>query len=340
MHASGTFLARGSAALLTLSTALGVAAVAADRTPSVDWRNVRGDAGGMRHSPLTQISRENVKQLQVAWTYHTGDAEPGAQDTIECTPIVVDGVMYITTVKSKVVALDAATGQAKWTFDPYSADAGWTTNAMNGVNRGVTYWKDEKTGRAASSTARPTAACSRSTPRPARSSMASPRKAFSTLRAGIADGPRHLEARLRRHFSARRLRRSRHRRLRGRRRARARRCPATSARSTRARARNAGASTPCRGPASSGTTRGKATVEGSRRRERVERPDRRRIARPRLRRPRFRGVRFLRRRSPRRQPVRQLHDRARRAHGRPEVALPDDAPRHLGHGFADAAGRW
>ena len=76
----------------------------------------------MRHSPLTQISRENVKQLQVAWTYHTGDAQPGRRSTIECTPIVVDGVMYITTVKSKVVALDAATGQAKWTFDPYSAE--------------------------------------------------------------------------------------------------------------------------------------------------------------------------------------------------------------------------
>ena len=148
MHASGTFLARGSAALLTLSTALGVAAVAADRTPSVDWRNVRGDAGGMRHSPLTQISRDNVKQLQVAWTYHTGDADPARKTTIECTPIVVDGVMYITTVKSKVVALDAATGQAKWTFDPYSPSAGWTTNAMNGVNRGVTWWKDEKSGRA------------------------------------------------------------------------------------------------------------------------------------------------------------------------------------------------
>jgi quinoprotein glucose dehydrogenase len=148
MYASGKLLARGSAALLTLSTALGVAVVAADRTPSINWQNVRGDAGGMRHSPLTQISRENVKQLQVAWTYHTGDAQPGRRSTIECTPVVVDGVMYITTVKSKVVALDAATGQAKWTFDPYSASAGWTANAMNGVNRGVAYWKDERTGRA------------------------------------------------------------------------------------------------------------------------------------------------------------------------------------------------
>ena len=91
------------AAALTIATCLGVAAVAvvaADRTPTVDWRNVRGDAGGMRHSPLTQISRENVKQLQVAWTYNTGDADPARKTTIECTPIVVDGVMYITTVKS------------------------------------------------------------------------------------------------------------------------------------------------------------------------------------------------------------------------------------------------
>jgi quinoprotein glucose dehydrogenase len=100
---------------------------------SVDWANVGDDKGGMRYSRLTQINRETVKNLQVAWVYHTGDGGE-ARSTIECTPIVVDGVMYVTTIKSKVVALDAATGKPNWEFDPHS----------HGVNRGVAYWSDGK----------------------------------------------------------------------------------------------------------------------------------------------------------------------------------------------------
>src|SRR5688572_8409710 len=91
--------------------------LAADRA---DWPNAGNDKLGTRYSALAQINRENVKDLTVAWTYKTGDAGPGT--TIECTPLVVDGVMYVTTVRTKVVALDAATGKEIWSFDPY-ADA-------------------------------------------------------------------------------------------------------------------------------------------------------------------------------------------------------------------------
>ena len=59
--------------------------------------------------------------------------------TIECTPIVVDGVMYITTPMLQVQALDAATGKLLWTFDPY---AGSRLRGAPGVNRGVTFWED------------------------------------------------------------------------------------------------------------------------------------------------------------------------------------------------------
>src|SRR5262245_33710223 len=89
--------------------------------PSVDWAYVRGDQGGMRHSPLTQINRDNVRKLQVAWVYHTGDADPARKTTIECTPIVIGGVMYVTTVTGNVVALDAATGKERWKFDAHVA---------------------------------------------------------------------------------------------------------------------------------------------------------------------------------------------------------------------------
>ena len=105
-----------------------------------EWPNVGGDKGGTRHSPLTQINRENVAKLEVAWTYHTGDA--GEKTTIECTPLVADGRMFVTTVTSRVVALDPATGKELWKFDPYATVVNKRARASGGVNRGVAYWSD------------------------------------------------------------------------------------------------------------------------------------------------------------------------------------------------------
>ena len=105
-------------------------------TNSVDWANVGGDKGGMRYSTLSQIDRKSVKNLQVAWVYHTGDADDRADSTIECTPIVIDGVMYVTTVNLRIVALNAATGKPIWEYEPGSS----------GVNRGLGYWSDGKPG--------------------------------------------------------------------------------------------------------------------------------------------------------------------------------------------------
>src|SRR2546423_7035898 len=87
---------------------------------NVDWPNVGSDKGGTRYSTLRQIDTRNVRLMEIAWVYHTGDAGPGNATTIECTPIVVDGVMYVTTALTKVVALNAASGQQKWRFDPYA----------------------------------------------------------------------------------------------------------------------------------------------------------------------------------------------------------------------------
>lgn len=115
------------------------ASLAAD---SVGWPNVGNDKAGTRYARLDQINRDNVKQLSVAWTYHTGDAGPGT--TIECTPLVVHGVMYVTTVRSKVVALDAATGKPIWELDPYADTSRKFLKASMGVNRGVSYWSDGK----------------------------------------------------------------------------------------------------------------------------------------------------------------------------------------------------
>ena len=86
---------------------------------SNDWPAYGHDALGSRFSPLTEITRENVTRLAPAWTYHTGEPLPTADHrrSLEVTPIVVNGVLYISTPLGKVIALDPVTGAEKWKFD-------------------------------------------------------------------------------------------------------------------------------------------------------------------------------------------------------------------------------
>jgi quinoprotein glucose dehydrogenase len=170
---------------LIVGAAIGLAATASTlggqstpaRGPSTEWPTYGHDPGGMRFSPLTQITPDTVAQLQVAWVYHmrppatpaanTGstasDAAGGAGDarasagaspqaegrgrgrgrggsgfaTGQTTPLVIDGVMYITTPYGRVVALDPTTGKEIWTFQP---PAGYPSA------KGVEYWPgDAKT---------------------------------------------------------------------------------------------------------------------------------------------------------------------------------------------------
>lgn len=74
------------------------------------WPRSQGDNGSRRYSALTQINRANIKDLAPAWTFRAGD---GAAN-IQCTPIVVDGVLYAPTPGRALVALDAATGRELW----------------------------------------------------------------------------------------------------------------------------------------------------------------------------------------------------------------------------------
>jgi quinoprotein glucose dehydrogenase len=105
-----------------------------------DWPVVGGDRGSSRYSDLSQINRTNVDRLEVAWTYHTGDAGTGT--TIECTPIVIGDKMFLTTVTCRVVALEADTGRERWMFDPYRGISMTQPKASGGVNRGVAFWTD------------------------------------------------------------------------------------------------------------------------------------------------------------------------------------------------------
>ncbi|WP_435011576.1 pyrroloquinoline quinone-dependent dehydrogenase [Tundrisphaera lichenicola] len=133
--------------LIRLSFLLALVGLAEGQTaPSGDWPGVGNGPGCTRYSPLDQINRENVARLKPAWTYHTGELEGRAGKTIECTPIVVDGVMYLTTGYLRVVALDAATGKELWQFDPLKDHPFEHSPASGGVNRGCAYWSDGKPG--------------------------------------------------------------------------------------------------------------------------------------------------------------------------------------------------
>jgi quinoprotein glucose dehydrogenase len=110
----------------------------------VDWPAVGNDPGCMRYSTLDQINRSNVTRLKPVWTYHTGELVGRTGKTIECTPIVVDGVMYVTTGYLRVVALDAASGRELWQFDPRKDHSFPHRLASGGVNRGCAYWSDGK----------------------------------------------------------------------------------------------------------------------------------------------------------------------------------------------------
>ncbi|HWC74169.1 MAG TPA: PQQ-binding-like beta-propeller repeat protein [Gemmatimonadales bacterium] len=117
--------------------------------PSTDWPVTGGDPGNTRYSRLDQINTQNVAQLRVAWTYHTGDLPPDGHGEIQATPIVVNGVLYTTTPALSVVALRADRGTLIWKFNPRtphpslrSGQAHARRTDLSHVNRGVVYWAD------------------------------------------------------------------------------------------------------------------------------------------------------------------------------------------------------
>jgi quinoprotein glucose dehydrogenase len=110
------------------------------------WSVYGGDQGGTRSSPLTHIHRSNVAQLDVAWTYRTGELGKGLASTdklaFEATPIFIDGVLYLSTPTSIVIAIDAATGKERWRHDPRIARE---THYAEVTSRGVAFWREPNT---------------------------------------------------------------------------------------------------------------------------------------------------------------------------------------------------
>ncbi|MBW2940997.1 PQQ-dependent dehydrogenase, methanol/ethanol family [Zhongshania aquimaris] len=99
-----------------------------------EWNKHGGTDAEQRFSVLKQITPENIDQLGLAWAF-----DLGVSRGIEATPLVVDGVIYVTATWNKVFALDARSGELLWQFDPQVDRSKAADLCCDAVNRGVAY---------------------------------------------------------------------------------------------------------------------------------------------------------------------------------------------------------
>jgi len=104
--------------------------------------HARRDELSSHYSSLTEIDTSNVAQLKVAWTWHTKDADTVNHSQIQCRPLFIDGVLYGTTPRLQLFALDAATGQQRWVFNPLDSGNKTRSDFIMNNNRGVAYWQE------------------------------------------------------------------------------------------------------------------------------------------------------------------------------------------------------
>ena len=123
-------------------------AVTSASAQRIDWPTPSGDAGAMRYAPIADIDRGNVRRLQVAWRWQTGErnvaaggdqkaARPGL---FQSSPVVIGDTMYVSTPYAAVAALDARTGREFWKYDPQVWRMGQPSNGTGFVHRGVATW--------------------------------------------------------------------------------------------------------------------------------------------------------------------------------------------------------
>jgi quinoprotein glucose dehydrogenase len=118
-----------------------IAALGSAQTPPGEWRYYGSDAHSTKYSPLDQIDKNNVQQLQVAWRWKADNFGPRMDANWEVTPLMAGGVLYFTAgIRRDVVAVDAVTGETLWLYRYDEGERG--AHAVRFNNRGVAYWND------------------------------------------------------------------------------------------------------------------------------------------------------------------------------------------------------
>ena len=143
-------------AIVVAATLLWWSAVAAQQgAPDGGWPTYGGDLGSTKYSPLDQIDSDSVERLQLVWRWESPDNAIVTEHrttlatfppAFKSTPVLVEGVLYIKTSMSQAAAIDAATGDTLWVFDPGTWEGERPANT--GFNsRGVAYWSDGRDAR-------------------------------------------------------------------------------------------------------------------------------------------------------------------------------------------------
>lgn len=137
----GVRVRRPALSLVSLLVGLLWAPFVSAETQTSDWPTYGGDPGGTRYSSLDEINVSNVADLEVAWTFHTGDVggvREGADKTaFQATPILEGDTLYFCSPLSRIFALDAETGVERWVFDATPRIEGDMTKTC----RGVAFWR-------------------------------------------------------------------------------------------------------------------------------------------------------------------------------------------------------
>lgn len=110
------------------------------------WPEYGGDKGGLRYSPIAQITRANIDRLEIAWTYRHGDFSDGnateTKTSFGATPILVEDQLVFCTPLSRVIAVDPETGVERWSYDPQVRNRHFEGTPSTRVCRGVAHWHD------------------------------------------------------------------------------------------------------------------------------------------------------------------------------------------------------
>jgi quinoprotein glucose dehydrogenase len=138
---------RNSIALLAAMSVLALASAGAQKPPAPqEWPVYAGDPGAAHYSPLSDVNRDTVARLQIAWEWKPAEDAMQAFGTrpgnFQNTPLMIDDVLYVSTMYNRVVALDAETGKELWAFDPKAYEDGQPPNGTGFVHRSVAAWRD------------------------------------------------------------------------------------------------------------------------------------------------------------------------------------------------------
>ena len=139
---------RASLALFVVA-ALSASVSQAQRAGSagqIEWLHWGGDPGGMKYTPLTDINASNLGRLELAWQWKHWETPLDEYKTIpgffESTPLMIDGVLYVTTPYGSIAALDAETGKELWRFDGEAYKLGQVLSGSGFKHRGPSFWRD------------------------------------------------------------------------------------------------------------------------------------------------------------------------------------------------------